>query len=405
MKILVINCGSSSVKYRLFVIDESGQHAELAKGLLERVGTAEAQVSHQHDSKKIASIKPLPDYVSGIAEIADHLRANHLISDDLSGIGHRVVHGAEKFTQSAVINDAVLKGIEDCTQLAPLHNPANLAGIKACQEIFPNMPQVAVFDTAFHQTLAPEAYLYALPYEWYEKFRVRRYGFHGTSHRYVAEMAAEFLHKPLDKCNFITMHLGNGCSMAAIRQGKVVDTTMGLTPLEGLVMGSRCGDIDTAIVFHMLGTGALSVDQVRDALEKKSGLVGISGVSRDLRDVEAAAEQGHARAKLALQIFARRVRKYIGAYLVEIGRCNAVIFTGGIGENAWKMRELILSDMEHLGITLDRERNRNLHLPSTGTAIDNHHSGIATLVIPTNEELAIARDTCKLVTAEGRCCA
>jgi acetate kinase len=405
MKILVINCGSSSVKYRLFVIDESGQHAELAKGLLERVGTNEAQVTHQNNSKKFASVKPIPDYVRGIAEIADHLRTNHLINDDLAGIGHRVVHGAEKFTQSAVIDANVLKGIDDCTQLAPLHNPANLAGIKACQEIFPNIPQVAVFDTAFHQTLPPEAYLYALPYEWYEKHHVRRYGFHGTSHRYVAEMAAEFLHKPLEKCNFITMHLGNGCSMAAIRQGKVIDTTMGLTPLEGLVMGSRCGDIDTAIVFHMLGAGKLTVDQVRDALEKKSGLVGISGVSRDMRDVEAAAEQGNARAQLARQIFARRVRKYLGAYLVEIGRCNAIIFTGGVGENAWKMRELILTDMEHLGITLDREKNRNLHLPSTGTAIDNHHSGIATLVIPTNEELAIARDTCKLVGSNGPCCA
>ena len=401
MKILVINSGSSSVKYRLFVIDESGQHAELAKGLLERVGTDEAQVIHQHDSKKFAFIRPIPDCRTGIAEIAEHLRKNHLISDDLGGIGHRVVHGGSEFTKSVEIDQAVLQQIEACSQLAPLHNPANLAGIKACQEIFPGIPQIAVFDTAFHQTLAPEAFLYALPYEWYEKYGVRRYGFHGTSHRYVAEMAAEFLHKPLEKCNFVTMHLGNGCSMAAIRNGKVIDTTMGLTPLEGLVMGTRCGDIDTAIVFHMLSAGKLTIDQVRDSLEKKSGLVGISGVSRDLRDVQEASDKGNSRAKLALQIFARRVRKYIGAYLVEIGRCNAVIFTGGIGENAWKMREMILSDMDHLGITLDREKNRNLHLPPTGTAIDTHHSGIATLVIPTNEELAIARDTCKIVGNEN----
>jgi acetate kinase len=397
MKILVINCGSSSIKYRLFVIDESGHNAELAKGLLERVGTNEAQVTHQNDSKKFAYVKPIGDYNKGIAEIAEHLRAHHLISDDLSGVGHRVVHGAEEFTESVVINQAVLEQIDRCCQLAPLHNPANLAGIKACQEIFPNIPEIAVFDTAFHQTLTPEAFLYALPYEWYEKYRVRRYGFHGTSHRYVAERAAEFLHKPLDKCNFITMHLGNGCSMAAIRQGKVIDTSMGLTPLEGLVMGSRCGDIDTAIVFHMLSAGGLTVDQVRDSLEKKSGLVGISGVSRDLRDVCEAADKGNERAKLAMQIFARRVRKYIGAYMVEIGRCDALILTGGIGENAWQMREMILSDLDHLNITFDREKNRNLHLTSAGAAIDTRQSGIAALVIPTNEELAIAHDTCKLV--------
>jgi acetate kinase len=392
MKILVINCGSSSIKYRLFVIDENGYNAELAKGLLERVGTDEAQITHQNDSKKYSAVKPIRDYNQGIAEISQHLGTHHLINDDLSAVGHRVVHGAEEFTESVVIDQAVLEQIEKCCQLAPLHNPANLAGIKACQAIFPNIPQIAVFDTAFHQTLAPEAFLYALPYEWYEKYRV---------HRYVAQKAAEFLHKPLEKCNFITMHLGNGCSMAAIRQGKVIDTTMGLTPLEGLVMGSRCGDIDTAIVFHMLNAGGLTVDQVRDSLEKKSGLVGISGVSRDLRDVDDAAEKGNERAKLAQKIFARRVRKYIGAYMVEIGRCDALILTGGVGENAWKMREMILTDLEHLGITLDKEKNRTLQLPATGAAIDTRQSGIAALVIPTNEELAIARDACKLV-ANGK---
>jgi len=401
MKILVINCGSSSIKYRLFVIDENGYNAELAKGLLERVGTDQAQVTHQIDSKKFATVKPLKDYVKGIGEIAGHLREHHLINDDLAGIGHRVVHGAEDYSESVVIDQKVLDGIERCSQLAPLHNPANLAGIKACQEIFPATPQIAVFDTAFHQTLPPGAFLYALPYEWYEKYKVRRYGFHGTSHRYVAEKAAEFLHKPLSKCNLVTMHLGNGCSMAAIKQGKVIDTTMGLTPLEGLVMGSRSGDIDTAIVFHMLSVSGMTLDQVRDALEKKSGLIGVSGVSRDMRDVFDAADKGNERAKLALEIFARRVRKYLGAYMVEIGQPDALVFTGGVGENAWRMREMILTEMDHLGIRMDKEKNKSLSLPAAGAAIDTHEGRIAVLVIPTNEELAIARDTCKLVASNG----
>jgi len=397
MKILVFNCGSSSIKYRLFVIDEAGHNAELAKGLIERVGTDDAQITHQIDSRKFTAVKSLKDYTKGVAEISEHLHTHHLINEDLSGIGHRVVHGAEEFRESVVIDQAVIEQIEKCARLAPLHNPANLAGIKACKEIFPGVQQIAVFDTAFFQTLSPEAFLYALPYEWYEKYRVRRYGFHGTSHRYISEKAAEFLHKPLNQCNLITMHLGNGCSMAAVKQGRAIDTTMGLTPLEGLVMGSRCGDIDTAIVFHMLSVSGMTVEQVRDSLEKKSGLVGVSGVSRDLRDVFQAADQGNDRAKQAIQIFARRVRKYIGAFMIEIGQCDALVFTGGIGENAWQMRELILSELEHLGITMDKDKNRSLSLPATGAAIDRRTSGIAVLVIPTNEELAIARDTCKLV--------
>ncbi|MFA5866142.1 MAG: acetate kinase [Phycisphaerae bacterium] len=397
MKILVINCGSSSIKYRLFVIDENGYNAELAKGLIERVGTDDAQIAHQVDSRKLASVKAIRDYKTGIAEIASHLHSHHLINDDLAGIGHRVVHGAEAFRESVIIDKAVVTQIEKCSQLAPLHNPANLAGIKACQEIFPKTPQIAVFDTAFFQTLSPESFLYALPYDWYEKYRVRRYGFHGTSHRYVSEKAAEFLHKPLNQCNFVTMHLGNGCSMAAIKQGQAIDTTMGLTPLEGLVMGSRCGDIDTAIVFHMLAVSPMALDQVRDSLEKKSGLVGISGVSRDMRDVFEAADKGNEQAKLALQIFARRVRKYLGAYIMEIGSPDALVFTGGIGENAWRMREMILADLEHLGIKINPEKNQNLNLTSAGAAIDTHEGKLAVLVIPTNEELAIAHDTCKLV--------
>jgi acetate kinase len=397
MKILVINCGSSSIKYRLFDIHGNGDNLELAKGLIERVGTNQAQVVHQTGEQKCSAEKSIPDYVSGIKDIALHLSTDKLINDDLVAVGHRVVHGAEEFRESVIIDKSVVDQIARCSQLAPLHNPANLSGIKACQEIFPNIPQIAVFDTAFFQTLTPDAFLYALPYEWYEKYRVRRYGFHGTSHRYVAEQAAKLLDKPLSQLNLITMHLGNGCSMAAIRQGTAVNTTMGLTPLEGLVMGSRCGDIDTAIVFHMLAVSGMNIDQVRNALEKNSGLYGISGVSRDMRDVFEAADQGNERAKMAVKIFAARVKKYIGSFMTDTGKPNAIIFTGGIGENAWRMRELITSGLEHLGIKLDTGKNSSLKLPLAGAPIHTPDSSIQILVIPTNEELAIARDACKLV--------
>jgi acetate kinase len=397
MKFLVINCGSSSIKYRLYDLANGKKAAELAKGLIERIGSDRAQIHHQLNSEQFDREDRIKDYHTGIAEIADHLRKHGVLRDDLAGIGHRVVHGAEAFRQSVIIDQQVRDQIEKCGELAPLHNPANLSGIQACEKIFPGISQVAVFDTAFFHTLEPSAYLYALPYEWYEQYRIRRYGFHGTSHHYVAERAAEFLNKPLAKCNLITLHLGNGCSMAAVRQGQAVNTTMGLTPLEGLVMGTRCGDIDTAIVFHLLRVTGMTVQQVHQNLEKKSGLLGISGVSRDMRDVSKAANDGHERAKLALDIFARRARKYIGAYLTDIGPCDAVVFTGGIGENAWQMREMILTDLDHLGIKLDREKNRNLDLAPTGAAI---HAGsqTAVLVIPTNEELAIARDTFNLVS-------
>ncbi len=397
MKILVINCGSSSIKYRLFVIDEVGYNAELAKGLIERVGSADAQITHQIDSKKASVVKPIEDYKKGISEIADHLHAHHLINDDLAGVGHRVLHAAEAYQESVVIDDDVIREIDRCCELGPLHNPANLAGIKACQEIFPGIPQVAVFDTAFFQTLAPDAFLYALPYEWYEKYRIRRYGFHGTSHRYVSQQAAEFLRKPLNQCNLITMHLGNGCSITAVKNGKAVDTSMGLTPLEGLIMGSRCGDIDPAILFYMQGKTGMSFDEIREIIEKKSGLLGISGVSRDMRDVFEASDNGNSRATLALQMFVRRVKKYLGGYYLQVSDLDAIVFTGGIGENAWRMREMILTGLDHIGITFDREKNKSLVLHPFGASIEDKNSRTAVLVIPTNEELAIARDTCKLV--------
>jgi acetate kinase len=314
---------------------------------------------------------------------------------DVDGVGHRVVHGGEDFYESVVVNDAVLASIEGCCELAPLHNPANLGGIRAAMRILPGKPQVAVFDTAFFQTMPPASYLYAVPYEWYERRRIRRYGFHGTSHRYVAMRAAELLGKP--RPNLITMHLGNGCSAACIRAGKAVDQSMGLTPLEGLVMGTRSGDIDPAIIFHLAREG-MGLDDVRNALEKKSGLLGVSGVSRDLRDVQQAAGRGERRAALAMDVFAHRARKYIGAFLAELGGCDAIAFTGGIGENAVFMREKILVGLEPLGIELDVTANdRRSDEPF---AITRGGSRTAVWVIPTDEELMIARDTAQLI--EGR---
>jgi len=398
VKILVVNCGSSSIKYRLFEIADSAQADELAAGLIERVGSDDAQIHHQAGENRIDRTRSIKDYHTGIAEIADHLETEGVLGGDLAGIGHRVVHGAEEFFESVIIDQRVVDQIERCCELAPLHNPANLAGIQACETIFSGIPQVAVFDTAFFHTLQPEAYLYGLPYDWYTRFRVRRYGFHGTSHRYVSQRAAELLARPLEKCNLITLHLGNGCSMAAIRQGKAVNTTMGLTPLEGLVMGTRCGDIDTAIVFHMLRVSGLDIKEIHQSLEKESGLLGVSQVSRDMRDVLEAADGGNKQAELAVKIFARRVRKYIGAYLAEIGPCHGLVFTGGIGENAWQVRELILEQLDHLTITLDRSKNRTVELNTAGQRIDADESKVPIMVVPTNEELAIASDTFNLVS-------
>jgi acetate kinase len=397
MKILVINCGSSSIKYRLFDIENSGRHDELAKGLIERVGCEDAKVSHQFNSEKISAVKPIKDYKTGIADISEQLHSHHLINGDLAGIGHRVLHAAEAYQESVIIDDDVIREIDKCSELGPLHNPANLAGIKACMEIFPSLPQIAVFDTAFFQTLAPEAFLYAFPYEWYEKYRIRRYGFHGTSHRFITQQSAAYLKKPRKQVNLITMHLGNGSSMTAIRNGKAVDTSMGLTPLEGLMMGTRCGDIDPAALFYYQGKTNASLDEIRTIIEKKSGLLGVSGVSGDLRDVFTASDGGNERATLALKMLARRVKKYLGAYLLQVPNLDALVFTGGIGENAWRMREMIMADLEHVGIKLDLQKNANLKLPEEGAEIQAADSKIRILVVPTNEELAIARDTCELV--------
>lgn len=392
-KVLVINCGSSSIKYRLF---DMADEKELASGLIERIGQPPAVVKHKTAAWKHEGNEDIHDYDTGIRRIVQLLADAHAPvltgADELLSVGHRVVHGGEAFTDSMVVNDGVLGAIAETIPLAPLHNPANLAGIQAAQRAFAGIPQVAVFDTAFFQTLPGHAYLYAIPHEWYDKWRIRRYGFHGTSHRYVSGRAAQILAKP--QANLITLHLGNGCSMACIKNGKAIDTTMGLTPLEGLVMGSRSGDIDPAIIFHLAERGVMDYPKIREALEKKSGLIGISGVSRDMRDVESAAAAGNERAQMAFKVFAHRARKYVGAFLAELGRCDGIVFTGGIGENDASMRQAILEGLEPLGISLDLASNRTARGETRISAAD---SRVAVLVVPTNEELMIARDAMRLV--------
>lgn len=392
-KVLVINCGSSSIKYRLF---DMADEKELASGLIERIGQPPAVVKHKTAAWKHEGNEDIHDYDTGIRRIVQLLADAHSPvltgADELLSVGHRVVHGGEAFTDSMVVNDGVLGAIAETIPLAPLHNPANLAGIQAAQRAFAGIPQVAVFDTAFFQTLPGHAYLYAIPHEWYDKWRIRRYGFHGTSHRYVSGRAAQILAKP--QANLITLHLGNGCSMACIKNGKAIDTTMGLTPLEGLVMGSRSGDIDPAIIFHLAERGVMDYPKIREALEKKSGLIGISGVSRDMRDVESAAAAGNERAQMAFKVFAHRARKYVGAFLAELGRCDGIVFTGGIGENDASMRQAILEGLEPLGISLDLASNRTARGETRISAAD---SRVAVLVVPTNEELMIARDAMRLV--------
>ncbi len=398
MNILVINCGSSSIKYKLYDMRTSGKGTQRAAGLIERIGEGNSQTTHQVNDETVKRSVPINDYEQGVAQIMELLTtcgSPPPLRDpqDIDGVGHRVVHGAEDFSESVIVNDDLLKVVEHCCELAPLHNPANLAGLRAAMKTLPGKPQVAVFDTAFFQTMPKSAYLYALPYEWYTEQRIRRYGFHGTSHRYVSMRAAELLNKP--KPNLITLHLGNGCSMTCIRAGQAIDQSMGLTPLEGLVMGTRSGTFDPAIVFHLV-RGGMSLDEIRDAVEKKAGLLGLSGVSRDLRDVYQAAQAGNERAALAIDVFAHRAKQYLGGFLAHLGTCDAVVFTGGIGENAIFMREKILSGLAPLGIELDPERNnRRAPEPFCITKADSRTSA---WVIPTDEELMIARDTMELIS-------
>lgn len=396
MNILVINCGSSSLKYQLI---NSDTEAVLAKGLCERIGIDGSLLTHTPAGKDKVKIEtPMPNHTVAVKLVIDALTdAGHGVVKSLgeiNAVGHRVVHGGEKFASSVVINDEVMDAIEECSELAPLHNPANLIGIRSCQEIMPNVPMVAVFDTAFHQTMPEKAYLYGLPYEYYEKYKVRRYGFHGTSHDYVSARAAQLLGKTRDALKIIVCHLGNGGSVSAVDHGNCVDTSMGLTPLEGIIMGTRSGSIDPAICDFICQKENLTPAQMNNVLNKKSGVLGMSGVSSDFRDIEAAAAQGNNQAQTALEAFYYSVAKYIGAYAAAMNGVDAIAFTAGVGENNIAGRAEIAKYLGYLGAQLDPEKNT---VRGEDRVISTSESTVALLCVPTNEELAIARQTAALV--------
>lgn len=395
MNVLVINCGSSSLKYQLI---NSDTEAVLAKGLCERIGIDGRLVYQLAGHDKEITEAPMPTHKEGIQMVLDALvnpKTGAVKSlSEIDAVGHRVVHGGEKFAQSVVLNEEVLAKVEECNELAPLHNPANLIGIRVCQELMPGVPMVGVFDTAFHQTMPQKAYLYGLPYEYYEKYKVRRYGFHGTSHSFVSKRLAEFLNLDYNNSRLIVAHLGNGASISAVLDGKCVDTSMGLTPLEGLVMGTRSGDIDPAIMEFIAKKKNLDIDGIMDVLNKKSGVEGLSGVSSDFRDLEAAYHEGNPRAIAACEVFAYRVAKYIGAYVAAMNGVDAIAFTAGIGENTSFIREKILAYFGYLGITMDKEANM---VRGEDKIISTPDSKVTVCIIPTNEELAIARETVALV--------
>ncbi len=396
MKILVINAGSSSLKYQLIDMDSE---TVLAKGLCERIGIDGSNLQHTNIAKdeKTKIEKPMKDHGDAIQMVIDALVDGEIgvISsmDEIGAVGHRVVHGAEEFADSCVITDAVMKALEKCVPLAPLHNPPNLIGIEACTKIMPKVPQIAVFDTAFHQTMPPKAFMYALPYEYYENDGIRKYGFHGTSHKYVSQKAAEFLGKPASELKIVTCHLGNGSSISAVDGGKCVDTSMGFTPLDGVPMGTRTGSMDPAVVTYLINQKGMDAKSVDTLMNKQSGVQGVSGVSSDFRDLSAAADEGNERAKLALDMFAYQVKKYIGSYAAAMGGIDAVVFTAGVGENDAQTRAAVTDGLDFLGIKVDADKNN-----TRGTVdISAADATVKTLVIPTNEELMIAIDTKRLV--------
>ncbi len=395
MNVLVINCGSSSLKFQL-INSESEQ--VLAKGLCERIGIDGRLTYQPAGGEKAISEKAMPTHTEAIQFVIDALTDEKTgvvkSLDEIGAVGHRVVHGGEKFTKSVVITDEVKAAIEECNDLAPLHNPANLIGINACQSLMPNTPMVAVFDTAFHQTMPERAYMYGLPYEYYDKYKVRRYGFHGTSHSFVSKRAAELVGKPYDAVKTVVCHLGNGASICAVENGKSVDTSMGLTPLEGLVMGTRSGDIDPAIMEFIAKKEGLDIAGLMNVLNKKSGVEGISGVSSDFRDLDNAADEGNNRAKIALEVFIYRVAKYVGAYAAAMNGVDVIAFTAGIGENAGNVRAGVCKYLGYLGIEINEEANKKRGEEITISTAD---SKVKVMVVPTNEELAIARDTVALV--------
>ena len=400
MKVLVINCGSSSLKYQ--VLDMTNESL-LCKGLVERIGMEGSVITHEKiGMDKVKNVVPMNDHKDAIEQVLAAVQnAEHGVvksMDEIGAVGHRVVHAGEKFACSVKITEEVIKALEECVELAPLHNPPNLLGIEACKQLMPETPMVGVFDTAFHQTMPAESYIYAIPYEYYQKHGIRRYGFHGTSHKYVAERAAHMLNVSLDDLKLITCHLGNGASVSAIKRGKCIDTSMGFTPLEGLVMGTRSGDIDPAIVTFIREKENLPQGVANEILNKKSGVLGISGVSSDFRDLEEAVAEGNERAALALKVFAHKVRFYIGAYIAEMNGVDAIIFTAGVGENDITMREVICHNLGNLGIKLDPLKNK---VRGKETIISTDDSKVKILLIPTNEELMIARDTYNIVTGRA----
>ena len=395
MNILVINCGSSSLKFQLI---DSETEGVLAKGLCERIGIDGRLVYQPEGGEKETSDLAMPTHKQAIQFVLDALtnEKSGVIKSlqEVGAVGHRVVHGGEKFASSAVITEEMLAAVESCNDLAPLHNPANLIGIRACQELMPGVPMVGVFDTAFHQTMPQEAYIYGIPYEYYEKYKVRRYGFHGTSHSYVSKRAAEILGKDYNSMKTIVCHLGNGASICAVNNGKSVDTSMGLTPLEGLIMGTRSGNLDPAIMEFLAKKENLDIEGVMNVLNKKSGVLGVSGVSSDFRDLEAAAGEGNERARLAQKVFAYNVVKFIGAYVAAMNGVDTICFTAGLGENDKKIRKEICDYLTYLGIEIDEEKNA---VRGEETVISTENSKVTVMVIPTNEELAICRETVALI--------
>ena len=392
MKVLVINCGSSSLKYQLI---DSETEVALAVGLCERIGI-DGRLNHTpNGGEKVVIEQAMPDHEVAIRMVLDALtNENYGVIknlDEIDAIGHRLVHGGEKFTKSVIIDDEVIAGVEECSPLAPLHNPANLIGVRACQAIMPGVPNIGVFDTAFHQTMEPVAYMYGLPYEYYEKYKVRRYGFHGTSHSFVSKRAIQMLNLDPDNSKIIVCHLGNG---SAVKNGKVVDTSMGMTPMEGLVMGTRCGDMDPTIVEYLAHSLNKSLEEVMVILNKKSGVLGISGVSSDFRDLDKASNEGNERAKLAVEVFSYRTAKYIGSYIAAMNGVDAIVFTAGLGENNIVVREQVLNHFGYMGITLDKEANQ---IRGEEKIISTPDSKVTVAVIPTNEELAIAHETVALL--------
>ncbi|WP_349408143.1 acetate kinase [Pseudalkalibacillus sp. SCS-8] len=391
-KVLAINAGSSSLKFQLLKMPEE---AVITKGLVERIGLPDSVFTIEVNGEKVKEVTDIEDHSVAVKMLLDKLINHNIIGsyDEIEGIGHRVVHGGEKFNDSVLITDEVIKEIEEVSDLAPLHNPANIVGIKAFKEILPDVPAVAVFDTAFHQTMPEQSFLYSLPYDYYKEFGIRKYGFHGTSHKYVSQRCAELLGRPIEQLRLISCHLGNGASIAAIEGGKSIDTSMGFTPLAGVTMGTRSGNIDPALIPYIMDKTGKTAEEVMNVLNKESGLLGVSGFSSDLRDIEQQAEEGNERAELALEVFAGRIHKYIGSYASKMHGIDAIVFTAGIGENSDVIRERVLKGLEFMGVYWDPALNK---VRGKEAFLNYPHSPVKVLIIPTNEEVMIARDTVRL---------